>query len=137
MTLIAASLTTIMVVGCDAAYRSKIDVNLCKKAVSEKSTEETVLRRLLMEKGYAIRERIEDDPFVKQELRGEKFTTLLCADKKYHPTVIFTQTENHSTIRLFQLSGPARPRSITELTNEISTSLVSACGANGVGMQQY
>ena len=132
--LITACLMSIILVGCDAPHRSKIDVTLCKKAGAEES-EENALRRLLMEKGYAIRERVEGDPFIKQELKGEKFSTLWRADKKYNPTVIFAQDEKHSTILLFQLSGPLRPKSITELTKEINSSLVSACGASGVVMQ--
>jgi len=133
--IIAASLTSIIMMGCDAPHRAKIDITLCKKAGAEES-EEDVLRRLLIGKGYAIRERVEGDAFIKQELRGEKFRTLWRADKKFNPTVIFAQDENHSTIRLFQISGPHRPETITELTKEINSSMVSACGTNGVAMQQ-
>lgn len=132
--LITAGLTSIIVVGCDAPHRSKIDVTLCKKAESGESAE-NVLRRLLLGKGYDIREKVEDDPFIKQELRGEKFRTIWRADKLYNPTVIYVQDERHSTILLFQLSGPLRPKSLTELTKEINTSMVSACGASGVVMQ--
>lgn len=99
--------------------------------------EGNILRQILTENGYAIRERVEDDPFIKQELRGEKFRDVWSADKKYNPTVIFTQGENHSTIRLIQLSGPIRPRTITELTDKIRSSLAAVCGANGVEVQQY
>lgn len=135
--LVVAGLTTIMVAGCDAAYRSSIDVTLCKRARSEGVTERNVLRQLLTENGYAIRERVEGDPFIKEEIGGEKFKDIWSADKKSNPTVIFAQGENHSTIRLFQLSGPVRPRTITELTDKISSRLVSLCGAKGVEVQQY
>jgi hypothetical protein len=142
--LASAGLMTIVMAGCDAAYRSKINVTLCKRAEidatvprSEESTEGMTIRRLLIEKGYAIRDGVEGDPFVRQELGGERFKTLWCADKKYNPTVIYTQNEKHSTFRLFQLSGPMRPRTITQLTDEIRSSLVSACSADGVEIRQY
>ncbi len=143
-TLAAMALFLTSTIGCDTVYRSRIDVTCCAMpdsevavVVTKDSPESRAVRCLLLDRGYAIRDQVANNPFVNQEMHGEVFSILWAADKPYNPTVIFGQSGRRLTVRLFRLSGPTRPSSIRELTKDLHAVLVTLCSAEGVHVIEY
>jgi len=127
--------------GCDKVYRSRISIRTKPASVqpsfdiniTTRDVESTIKKFTLLHV-YKIEEIDKNDPWIKQEINGDKPTIIWVAEKNYEPTIIFTSIENVAVVRLIKLSGPIRPKLQRMYTEELYSLVKNKFGAGNVDL---